>query len=83
MYTVKGLLDKDGKAAVLVSGKDWHIAREKAAKFRDQGLEVEIWHENGVKVAEPEIASNAQKAPDEKSPDDVLAEAVKAMNAEH
>lgn len=54
MYTIKGLLDKEGKAAVLASGKDWTEAREKAESFRKQGLEVEIWHENGVKVLEPE-----------------------------
>lgn len=61
MYTIKGLLDKEGSAAVLSSGKDWYEAREKAAEFRKQGLEVEIWHMNGVKVDEPEIDVNAQK----------------------
>jgi hypothetical protein len=61
MYTIKGLLDKDGSAAVLASGKDWHEAREKAAQFRAQGLEVEIWHMDGVKVDEPEIDVNAPK----------------------
>ena len=55
MYTIKGLIVEDGSAAILASAKDWHEAREKAAEFRKQGLEAEIWHENGVKVPEPEI----------------------------
>ena len=59
MYTIKGLLDKDGQAAVLASGKDWNETREKAAEMRKQGLGVEIWHENGVKVPEPEVDLNA------------------------
>lgn len=61
MYTIKGLLDKDGRSAVLANGKDWHEAREKAADMRKQGLVVEIWHENGVKVPEPEVDLNAQE----------------------
>ena len=61
MYTIKGLLDKDGHAAILASGKDWQEAREKAAEFRKQGLGVEIWHMNGVKVQEPEIDLDAKK----------------------
>ena len=61
MYTNKGFLDKDGHAAVLASGKDWQEAREKAAEFRKQGLVVEIWHENGIKVPEPEIDVNTAK----------------------
>ena len=65
MYTIKGLLDKDGQVAVLASGKDWNEAREKAAEMRKPGLVVEIWHENGVKVLEPEVDLNAlmPKAP--------------------
>ena len=59
MYTIKGLLDKDGQAADLASGKDWNEAREKAAEMRQRGLVVEIWHENGVKVPEPEVNLNA------------------------
>ncbi|MEP6827024.1 MAG: hypothetical protein ABJA10_03005 [Aestuariivirga sp.] len=55
MYTIKGLLDEEGHAAILASGKDWNEALEKAAKFRKEGPAVEIWNENGVKVAEPEI----------------------------
>lgn len=70
MYTIKGLLDKDGQAAVLASGKDWNEAREKAAEFRKQGLVVEIWHENGVKVPEPEVDWNAQGSK-EQSPQDL------------
>ena len=59
MYTIKGFLDKDGQVAVLASGKDWNEAREKAAEMRQRGLVVEIWHENGVKVPEPEVNLNA------------------------
>ena len=59
MYTVKGLLVADGSAAMVTSGKDWNEAREKAAEFRKQGYEAEIWHMNGVKVPEPEITPNA------------------------
>ncbi len=59
MYTIKGLLDKEGQAAVLAYSKDWNDAREKPAILRKQGLIVEIWHENGVKVSEPEIDLNA------------------------
>ena len=54
MYTIKGLLDKDGHSAVLASAKDWNEAREKAAELRKQGLSVEIWHTDGMKVEEPE-----------------------------
>jgi hypothetical protein len=61
MYTIKGLLDKDGQAAVLASGEDWYEAREKAAEMRKQGLVVEIWHENGVKVPEPEVDLNTKR----------------------
>lgn len=70
MYTIKGLLDKDGHAAILASCKDWREAKEKAATFRKEGLEVEIWHSNGVKVVEPEIdlIVTATKAPPLKIP---------------
>ena len=61
MYTIKGLLDKDGQSAVLANGRDWNEARQKAQEMRKQGLVVEIWHENGVKVSEPESDVNAQK----------------------
>ena len=70
MYTIKGLLDKDGQASILASGKDWNEAREKAAEFRKQGFVVEIWHENGVKVQEPEVDLNAQR-PEAQSPQDL------------
>ena len=58
MYTIKGLIVEDGSAAMLGSGKDWNEDREKAAEFRKQGYETEIWDENGVKVSEPEITPN-------------------------
>ena len=61
MFTIKGLLDEAGSAAILASAKDWPEAREKAAKFRKQGLGVEIWHTNGVKVQEPEIDQDAKR----------------------
>jgi hypothetical protein len=70
MYTIKGLLDKDGQAAVLASGKDWNEAREKATVFRKQGLVAEIWHENGVEVPEPEVDLNAQR-PEAYKPQDL------------
>lgn len=54
MYTIKGLLDESGHAAVLANAQNWNEAREKAAEMRGRGLTVEIWHENGVKVPEPE-----------------------------
>ena len=63
MYTVRGLLVDDGSAVMLASGKDWNEAREKAAEFRKQGYEAEIWHMNGVKVLEPEITPLVQSAP--------------------
>jgi hypothetical protein len=59
MYTIKGLLDKDGKSSVLGAAKDWAEAREKAAAMRKEGMSVEIWHENGVKVEEPEDGAGA------------------------
>lgn len=58
-FIVIGLLDKSGQAAVLASGKNWHEARANAATLRKQGLAVEIWREDGVKVPELEIYSNA------------------------
>ncbi len=58
MYTIKGLLVEDGSVAMVTSGKDWKEAHEKAAIFRKQGYEAEIWHMNGVKVAEPEAPPN-------------------------
>ena len=61
MYTIKGWLNDDGSASVLASGKDWNEAREKAAKFRKQGIEVEIWHSDGTKVLEPESDVSARK----------------------
>ena len=54
MYTIKGLLDKDGVSAILGNAKDWQEAREKAAELRKQGMQVEIWHTDGMKVPEPE-----------------------------
>ena len=60
-FAVVGASHNQGQAAVLASGKDWNEAREKAAVLRKQGLIVEIWHENGVMVPEPEIDLNAQE----------------------
>jgi hypothetical protein len=54
MYTLKGFVDAGGNAAVLGSAKDWAEAREKAAEMRKQGLVVEIWHMDGMKVDEPD-----------------------------
>ena len=53
MYTVKGLLDAHGHSAILETGKDWNDALEKAEHMRKQGLNVEIFDANGVKVAKP------------------------------
>ena len=64
MYTIKGLLDGSGQNSVLANAKDWAQAREKAAEMRGRGLVVEIWHENGVKVDEPEIGMKTIR-PDE------------------
>ena len=61
MYTIKGLLDKDGHAAILATGKDCNEARAKSAELRKQGLVVEIWHDNGVRVPEPEIDVDSKK----------------------
>jgi hypothetical protein len=47
-------MDEHGQSAILASAKDWNEARTKVAELRKQGLKVEIWHENGVKVDEPE-----------------------------
>ena len=58
MYTIKGLLAEDGSASVLASREDWDKARQKAAEFRKQGLEVEIWHSDGTKVLESEMDSD-------------------------
>ena len=66
MYTIKGLLDESGHAALLANAKNWAEAREKAAEMRGRGLVVEIWHENGVKVLEPESDMPA-KLPDQSS----------------
>jgi hypothetical protein len=54
MYTIKGFLDEHGTSATLSSAKDWTEAQEKAAELRKQGLIIEIWHEDGMKVEEPE-----------------------------
>jgi hypothetical protein len=54
MYTIKGLLDESGQSSVLANAQNWAEARAKAAEMRGRGLVVEIWHENGVKVPEPE-----------------------------
>ena len=66
MYTIKGLLDESGHAALLANAQNWAEAREKAAEMRGRGLVVEIWHENGVKVPEPESDMPA-KQPDQAS----------------
>ena len=58
MYTVRGLLDERGKSSVLANAKDWGEAREKAAVLRKQGLKVEIWHQDGKKIDEPESDMN-------------------------
>ena len=54
MYTVRGLLDERGKGSVLANAKDWSEAREKAAALRKNGLRVEIWHQDGKRIDEPE-----------------------------
>lgn len=59
MYTVRGLLDEHGKSSVLANAVDWGEAREKAADLRKQGLKVEIWHQDGKKIDEPEGDTNA------------------------
>lgn len=61
MYPIKGLLDKDGHAVILASGKDWDEVMEKAANFRKEGLKFEIWNEKGMKVSEPETDMNAKR----------------------
>ena len=53
MYTVKGLLDKDGQSAILETGKDWDDTLEKAEHLRKQGLDVELFDANGMKLAKP------------------------------
>ena len=62
MYTIKGLLDEAGSAAILASAKDWPEPRAKPAEFRKRGLAVEIWHKDGIKVLEPEIEVDAKRA---------------------
>ena len=59
MYTVRGLLDEQGKTSVLANAQDWNEARQKAAEFRKQGMKVEIWHQDGKKIDEPEVDTNA------------------------
>lgn len=55
MYTVRGLMDARGQSSVLANAEDWNAAREKAAEFRKQGMKVEIWHQDGKKIPEPEV----------------------------
>lgn len=59
MYTVRGLIDAQGQSSVLANATDWNEAREKASEFRKQGMKVEIWHQDGKKIHEPEIDTNA------------------------
>ncbi len=59
MYTVRALLDEKGQSSVLANAKDWNEAREKAAEFRKQGMKAEIWHQDGKKIDEPEVDTNA------------------------
>ena len=59
IYTVRGLMDEQGQSSVLASATDWNEAREKASKFRKQGMKVEIWHNDGKKIPEPEIDINS------------------------
>jgi hypothetical protein len=54
MYTVKGFLDSKGGGAVLLNAEDWKSAREKAKELRAQGMTVEIVHNDGNVIAEPE-----------------------------
>lgn len=55
MYTVRGLMDEQGQSSALANAEDWNEAREKASIFRKQGMKVEIWHQDGKKIPEPEI----------------------------
>jgi hypothetical protein len=59
MYTIKGLMDAEGQSAILATAKDWNEALAKATEFRKQGMQVEIWHQDGMKVDEPESNLNA------------------------
>ena len=52
-------MDEQGQSSVLASATDWNEAREKASKFRKQGMKVEIWHNDGKKIPEPEIDINS------------------------
>ena len=54
MYTVKGFLDSKGAGAVLFNAEDWNSAREKDRQLRTQGMTVEIVHNDGNVIAEPE-----------------------------
>jgi hypothetical protein len=43
MYTIKGLPDANGHAAILASAKDWEEVKARAAEFRKQGVAFQIW----------------------------------------
>jgi hypothetical protein len=42
MYTITGLPNADGHAAILASAKDWEEVKAKATEFRKQGVAFQI-----------------------------------------
>jgi hypothetical protein len=56
MYTIKGLIDPNGQAAIFETAHDRQDAITKVTKLRKLGHVVEIWDEHGNLVPEREIS---------------------------